>query len=49
MKPEPKKTAPPAPISTANTAPKPKRTAADVRRDNVRTDIGNDEPKILGR
>jgi hypothetical protein len=39
----------PAPISTKNTAPKPHRTPQDVKRDNVRTDIGNDDPKILGR
>ncbi|WAC18277.1 hypothetical protein OVA24_13635 [Luteolibacter sp. SL250] len=51
---KPKKTehqdsAPPAPTSPANVAPKQRRTAQDVRRDNVRSDIGNDDPKILGR
>lgn len=45
--PEPHHT--PAPISQANESVKRPRTAQDVRRDNVRSDIGNDEPKILGR
>lgn len=49
MKPKSKDKPAPAPISTANTSPKPHRTAQDVRRDNVSTDIGNDDPKILGR
>ena len=49
MKPKSTDKPAPAPISTANTSPKPHRTAQDVRRDNVRTDIGNDDPKILGR
>ena len=39
----------PAPTSPANVSPKPRRTAQDVRRDNVSTDIGSDDPKILGR
>ena len=49
MKPKSTDKPAPAPISTANTSPKPHRTAQDVRRDNVKTDIGNDDPKILGR
>jgi hypothetical protein len=39
----------PAPTSQANESPKRPRTAQDVRRDNLRTDIGGSDPKILGR
>jgi hypothetical protein len=49
MKSDKKEKSSPAPISTSNAAPKPHRTAKDVKRDNVRSDIGLDEPKILGR
>ena len=49
MKRRTKEESSPAPISSQNIAPKPRRTAKDVRRDNVRTDLGNDDPKILGR
>jgi len=49
MKSRKKPSAPAAPISSENNAPKAHRTSKDVRRDNVSTDIGNDDPKILGR
>lgn len=49
MKPQKKSSASAAPVSSENSAPKPHRTPQDVRRDNLRTDIGNDDPKILGR
>jgi len=39
----------PSPISQANESLKRPRTAQDVRRDNLRSDLGRDEPKILGR
>lgn len=39
----------PAPRLTKDGAAKQSRTAQDVRVDNVRTDLGEDGPKILGR